>query len=279
MFDSWNNENLDIVLIRGIMSSSEHWWNFIPTLSDYFPKSNIETPDILGNGKMHLRKTPLSPQKNIAALRNQLKNKNRKILIGFSLGGMLAVEWAFLHPEEVAGIVLINSSLTGSVIAKRFRPKSFFKVLMMGLERNPYERENKILDITTRLLGEKKHEVINGFSLIEQKHPTQPLNFIRQLLVARQVTMFRDKPNCPIFILNSTQDQVVHHHCSHMIANKWNLELKAHPEAGHDLTLDDPHWVAKELRMWFKQQGWLKVAPISADFAPEYILNRPSLHP
>jgi len=38
--------------------------------------------------------------------------------------------------------------------------------------------------------------------------------------------------------------------CSKTIHKKWNLEIRSHPWGGHDLTLDDPAWVALQLKNW-----------------------------
>jgi hypothetical protein len=37
------------------------------------------------------------------------------------------------------------------------------------------------------------------------------------------------------------------------IAQKWNVPLLVHPEAGHDLTLDEPSWVLTQAREFFSK--------------------------
>jgi pimeloyl-ACP methyl ester carboxylesterase len=53
-----------------------------------------------------------------------------------------------------------------------------------------------------------------------------------------------------VLILSSRQDGLVHVNCSLAIASRWKCPLQLHPTAGHDLVLDDPDWVIKEVQRW-----------------------------
>ncbi len=77
------------VLVRGIVSDEFHWWNLPQLLKKKFPQDSISTADILGNGKTHFVKTPTDIQANVLGLRNQVTASGKKVLVGFSLGGML----------------------------------------------------------------------------------------------------------------------------------------------------------------------------------------------
>jgi hypothetical protein len=37
------------------------------------------------------------------------------------------------------------------------------------------------------------------------------------------------------------------------MAEAWRLEMITHPTAGHDLALDDPDWLAREIGNWARQ--------------------------
>jgi hypothetical protein len=47
--------------------------------------------------------------------------------------------------------------------------------------------------------------------------------------------------------------------CTLAIQKKWGGSLAIHPSAGHDITLDEPRWVADRLKEWLEQQGLLAV--------------------
>ena len=122
------------------MSESYHWWNFLPQLQERFPQDIFHTADILGNGRLNNHKTPLSLSKNIQALREQAPEHGKKILFGFSLGGMLALEWAHRHADEVAAVVLINTSLNNSPFYKRMTPYSFGRIFQSALQRDAHKQ-------------------------------------------------------------------------------------------------------------------------------------------
>jgi hypothetical protein len=42
------------------------------------------------------------------------------------------------------------------------------------------------------------------------------------------------------------QDVLVSPQCSATLAHRWQVELRIHPDAGHDLPLDDPAWVIQQ---------------------------------
>jgi hypothetical protein len=48
-------------------------------------------------------------------------------------------------------------------------------------------------------------------------------------------------------------DKLVNPHCSRTLAQQWQAPLRAHDSAGHDLTLDEPDWVAQQVRDWISE--------------------------
>ncbi|WP_347358918.1 alpha/beta fold hydrolase [Bdellovibrio sp.] len=235
------------VLIRGIMSESYHWWNFLPQLQEHFPQDHFHTADILGNGRLNSHKTPLSLSKNIQALRGQAPADGKKILFGFSLGGMLALEWAHRHSDEVAAVILINASLNNSPFYKRMTPYSFGRIFQSALQKDLHKREEMIIRMTTtQTPQESVNELAQQWSARSLELPVRPANFLWQLGLATQVRQ-RKEPPAPVLVLSSAKDRVVHPQCSEKIASTWDLPLVRHPEAGHDLTLDDPKWVLEQV--------------------------------
>lgn len=235
------------VLIRGIMSESYHWWEFLPQLREQFPQDEFHTADILGNGRYYSYRTPLSVRKNIEALRSQAPQNGKKILVGFSLGGMLALEWAQLYSEEVEAVVLINASLNNSPFYKRITPYSISCILKSAFQKDRQKREESIIRMTTSQISEEvRLQIAKHWGARGLQYPVNPLNFLWQLGVATQIKQ-PPKPPTATLILSSSKDRVVHPDCSRKIASRWNLPLECHPEAGHDLTLEDPQWVLEKV--------------------------------
>lgn len=238
------------VLIRGIMSEAYHWWEFLPQLQEQFPQDDFHTADILGNGRLNSSRTPLSIKKNVEALRSQAPQSGKKILVGFSLGGMLALEWAQLYADEVEAIILINASLNNSPFYKRITPYSISCIFKSAFQKDYEKREESILRMTTSTLSDKTRvEVAKHWGARGLEFPVNPLNFFWQLGIATQVKQ-PPKPPTATLILSSENDRVVHPDCSRIIARGWNLPVVSHPDAGHDLTLEDPQWVLEQVRQF-----------------------------
>lgn len=238
------------VLIRGIVSEQFHWRSFPAVLHERFPRDGIHAADILGNGRHHARATPLDVRANVDWLRAQVPTPRPKTLIGFSLGAMLALEWAHARPREVAGLVLINPSLNDSPPHHRLRPGAFKEIVLAALETDGRRREERILRLTTGLGEGAIREIAPSWAERGARFPAGPAAFVRQILLAARIAPRRLPPPAPVLILNSGRDRVVDPRCSARIARRWGLPLTVHPEAGHDLTLEDPGWAADRIADW-----------------------------
>lgn len=239
------------VLLRGMMSESFHWWDFLPQLQARFPDDQFHTPDILGNGRNYQHSTPLNLRKNVHALREQVPLEGKKILLGFSLGGMLSLEWAHYHPDEIEAVILINCSLSNSPFYKRMTPYSLIQILKSGLQKDTAKREEMIIRMTTSAVPQDVvAKIASQWGPRGKEYPVKPMNFLWQLFVAARIQQ-RPQPPAPVLVLSSGKDKVVNPDCSRKIAHVWNLPLIRHPDAGHDLTLEDPQWVIDQVERFY----------------------------
>lgn len=237
-------------MIRGMMSESFHWWDFLPRLRETFPQDEIHTPDVLGTGRTGHLPTPLRLDRNVAALREQVPSTGKKIIFGFSLGGILGLEWAYQHPEEVEALILINISLGNSPIYRRMRPGALRQIARFSMVPPGVRRDELSLAMTTALENEKLRELAPHWAKRAAEYPVRPMNFFAQVALAGRAKFRAEPPPVPLLMLASGQDQVVHPECSTRIANTWKVPLELHPTAGHDLSLEQPEWILERLRNW-----------------------------
>jgi pimeloyl-ACP methyl ester carboxylesterase len=94
------------------------------------------------------------------------------------------------------------------------------------------------------------HAIAQAWALIDQLRPINTGNRLRQILAAARYRPGHLKPQAPVLLLNSQADRLVAPECSAAIQSKWQLPLKRHPWAGHDLPLDDGDWVVTQLQEW-----------------------------
>ena len=88
------------------------------------------------------------------------------------------------------------------------------------------------------------------WAAIAAARPVRAANVLRQLLAAARYRVPERAPEVPLLVLCSQGDRLVSPQCSRVLADRWELPLRTHPWAGHDLTLDAPGWVACELAAW-----------------------------
>ena len=185
-------------------------------------------------------------------------------LLAMSLGGMVAVAWAQVHPEELAACILINSSMRPlSTFGQRLRPDNYPAILRMALRGgNARETEQTIMRLTSNR-ADLPQSVLDEWTGFRVEQPVSRANAIRQLIAGARYRAPAQKPAPPMLILASAGDRLVDPDCSRQLASKWRTDFAEHPSAGHDLPLDDGRWVARQVRDWLTRTKSRDVAAFS----------------
>lgn len=238
-------------LIRGLIREKAHWGNFTDHLKKCFPDALVTTLDIPGAGVYFESPSPLSIKKMVEEMRRdylRAKVKNEEsILVAISLGGMIAVEWLKANPQDFVRATLINTSFGGiSPVYQRLKPTAF-KHLLKVFALKGREKEAHILDLVTNNRS-VYNETLDLWESIQKLRPVSVPNTLRQLIAGATFRIGEFHPSIPLQILASTQDRMVNVECSRTIARKWKLPIREHPTGGHDLTVDDPEWVALRIK-------------------------------
>ena len=235
------------VLLRGWAREARHWGEFPAQLKTAFPDAEVSTPDLPGNGARHAERSPASVSSMVDFL-GRKGNGEKLHLLGLSLGAMVCVDWARRYPEEIAGCVLVNTSLRPfSPFHQRLRPVNYPAILGFLMEQNAQRREAGILSLTS---AGATGELAQAWAGYANEHPVARANVLRQLLAAARYEAPREKPAPPVLVLSGARDRLVDPRCSQALAQRWNVPVVVHPSAGHDLTLDDGPWVAAQAARW-----------------------------
>lgn len=210
--------------------------------------------DLPGNGRHHHLSSPTSIPKATEFLREELKRTRPGpvFLFSISMGSMVAIDWASRFPDEVLGVVLINTSVKGlSPFYQRLRSEVWVKIFQMILLNSLSQREREILVLTANSAVANDPSVLKARVQAYEKHPVRKTNVFRQLFAALMFQPPIQRPNVPMLLLSSERDRLTHPSCGEAIARHWQLTRKVHPTAGHDLPLDDPAWTIDETKSWF----------------------------
>jgi pimeloyl-ACP methyl ester carboxylesterase len=247
--------------IRGLMREAAHWEDFPKAFELAFPGNKAIPLDLPGSGINWNLKCPLTVGEMAKALREQAKIRIEQeitekgktpvcYVLAISLGGMVALDWIQRFPKDFKGGVFINTSFSGvNAFYQRLKPKAWGPLLEIVLTKDVKLRERKILKLTTSSFKVEDVHLNNRLEAYE-KHPATKANFVRQLIAASRFRPNLKKVNPPILLLNSLGDKLVDARCSSIIGENWSWPVKTHPNANHDLPLEDPDWVIDQIRDW-----------------------------
>ena len=240
------------IFLRGLTRESRHWGRFIAQFEAAIPASRVVTLDLPGNGLLNQQTSPLRVQDMADHCRAQLRAMDIPPpyrLLAMSLGAMVAVAWSGRHTQEVSTQVLINTSLRPfSPFHERLRPANYgalLKLAFFGASPDAWERT--VLRITS---NQPDDAVLPCWLAWRHANPVSRSNALRQIVAAASFCAPGTPPTAATLLLASAQDRLVSVACSKTLARQWHCELHIHPNAGHDLPMDDGTWVADQVRQW-----------------------------
>ena len=250
------------VFLRGLMRETRHWGEFPEIFQATLPQAGVTLLDLPGNGRLHKEKSPVRVEAMTDACRRQLLSQNISppyYLFALSLGAMVAIDWAARHPQELAGCVLLNTSLRPvSPFYQRLRPRNYPALLSLalsGLRQRNFARQERLLLQLTSCRGAEQAAVLAAWIGYQHDHPVSHGNAWRQLYAAMRYRAPPHAPTMPILILAGGADRLIDPRCSQNLARLWQAPLAVQPTAGHDLTLDAGGWVAEQVRDWLAATG------------------------
>jgi len=112
-----------IMLIHGMAGSSQTWRHVMPALSERF---TVIAPDLIGHGQSAKPRTDYSIGAFATFVRDLLValGHDRATLVGQSLGGGVALQFAYQFPERCDRLVLVSSGGLGEEVSLLLRALS-----------------------------------------------------------------------------------------------------------------------------------------------------------
>ncbi len=240
------------ILLRGLSRETGHWGDFLPRFQQAFANDHVVPLDFSGNGALHSQQSSTTVQAMVTHCRQQLtaaKLQPPYSLVALSMGAMVAVAWAHAYPQEVSQQVLINTSLRPiNPFYHRLRPRNYITLLRLLLGgATALQWEQTLWRMTSTM---SPPDTVDSWVRLRQQHPVKPLNALRQFWAASRFTAPIPAPRVATLLIASTCDALVSVECSRCIAHNWDWPLLEHPQAGHDLPLDDGPWVIDQIHAW-----------------------------
>jgi pimeloyl-ACP methyl ester carboxylesterase len=240
------------IFLRGLSREHEHWGEFTNQFSTNL-NAKVHCPDMPGTGNFWKETSPST----IGGIVDHLVTyssweiSEQSWILAHSMGCLVALEWMQREPHRFHGAVLINTSAKGfSPMFQRLKFRgwlNFFRIFFAG--NNLKKREEIKYSLLSNSL-EKRDEAILTWMDIQKNRPVSTQTTWNQIRAAGFYKAH--KPRYPVLILSSLGDHLVDPSCSAVLAEQWQLPIRTHPWAGHDLAFDDPKWVIDQIKQWMK---------------------------
>lgn len=247
---------MKFLLLRGLMREQRHWGEFPRILESQLPGSEVFCLDLPGTGSESHRPCPASVEEIADDVRSRWLKIHQEgdewSLVGISLGGMVAMRWCSLFQADFKRLVVINSSARGlSPPWHRLKIGMIPNLISSVIIGNRVERELQILKMTTCLRTDLDGIArVWGDFAIHQPIPARTAP--RQLMAAiRFCAPSRSEfVKLKMLVVSGHGDRFTDPSCSKKIAEHFQADYVVHPSAGHDLPLDDPQWLVREVARW-----------------------------
>ncbi|PLZ04194.1 alpha/beta hydrolase [Burkholderia sp. WAC0059] len=242
------------ILLRGLTRETRHWGNFPALLAQSVGQGSPVLPvDLPGNGVY----APLRSPADVAALVGFVRLAVRRCgahgpyrLLAMSLGGMVAAGWALRYPDEVECLALVNTSMRPyGGVHERLRVRAWLAVARIASGWQAAEAVERRVHALTCNRRDTVAADLSAWCAVRASAPVSRSNAWRQLWAAARFAA-SGVPRCPVLVLSSQHDRLVHPACSARLAEAWQATHLVHPWAGHDLPHDDPQWICSVLQAW-----------------------------
>jgi pimeloyl-ACP methyl ester carboxylesterase len=241
----------NILLIRGLTREKRHWLNFPEILEQKLDGGKVCMIDLPGVGSNHSEKAPMTIAATMEFVRKQWLNQKDNYpdlpwrIVAVSLGGMIGLNWCSKY-DDFEHITTINTSAGNlSHPLRRLHPEAIKGILRFFVKNDVYQREKFILDQTTNL-KEITDDMIHQWQKWDEEYPVSRVVFLNQIFAASTFKVPK-KLLCPLTVLYAQNDRLTLCECSQKIAQHFSAPSFSHESAGHDLMLDDPHWVSEQV--------------------------------
>jgi pimeloyl-ACP methyl ester carboxylesterase len=256
-----------LVLLHGITSTSEAWREVMPRLAERY---TVVAPDMIGHGRSAKPRGDYSLGAYAAGVRDLLAvlGFERGTVVGHSLGGGIALQFAYLFPEYVERMALISSGGLGKEVHPLLRaatlPGSEWVLPLLAREWS-VNAGDAVRSVAARLgleAGPDLAEFARGYaSLVEEGATDAFLHTMRsvigpdgQRVSALDRLYLADQ--LPTLIVWGSNDPVIpveHGRNAHKILDQGRyVEIEG---SGHWPMLDAPDRIVRELTAFIEETG------------------------
>jgi pimeloyl-ACP methyl ester carboxylesterase len=194
-----------LVLIHGFGDNLNMWYHQVP---DFSKQYRVLTYDVRGFGQTEMTKGSYSMRLLADDLYELLKVLEIKsaCVLGYSMGGMIALNFALRHPDVITGLIFANSAAGDASIAKREERQ---KRIMHVLQQGNIEVISEMMTVGSFSPDFKKRNQaeFNEYKKIKmQNDPSSYIAIMEALSADRVAPPDVRKVTCPVLIIAGDKD-------------------------------------------------------------------------
>ena len=251
-----------VVLVHGIASRASQWERVMERLGE---TCHVVAPDLLGHGSSAKPRGDYSLGAHACGIRDLLATlgHDRISLVGHSLGGGIALQFAYQFPERVERLALVSSGGLGREVSMFLRAATLpgaelvLPLLAGSWVRKAGSKAGSLLGRVGVQLPESLQECLTGFgSLGDPGTRAAFVHTARSVLdPAGQRVDARDRlylaADLPLFVVWGRKDAIIPvAHGESLAASVPGTQLEIFERSGHFPHLTEPGRLATVLSEW-----------------------------
>ncbi|HEX7463017.1 MAG TPA: alpha/beta hydrolase [Dermatophilaceae bacterium] len=261
-----------LVMVHGLGGSLVNWAALAPLLTD---TCRVLALDLMGFGLTQAGSHSTSVTANQHMLQRFLSEVvgSPAILVGNSMGGMIAILQAARHPETVSGLVLVDPAVPGRrgsrrdpLVAVGFGMYAVPQLgrAMLKARRRVRSPEQVAMDVLrlccvdpTRVPTDVLEQHMDlartrrGFSDLDEQFLVAARSLMGMMARRSSFLAMMRSIRVPVLLLHGEKDRLVPVGASRSVAAanpSWRFEVA--PDAGHVPQLEVPEWTAGHILNW-----------------------------
>ncbi|MCB2194118.1 MAG: alpha/beta hydrolase [Deltaproteobacteria bacterium] len=236
-----HGEGFPLVLIRGLGSNMEHWYEQIPVLSRHYQVIAFNNRGIGTSTAPVLPWSIKDMAGDVAALIDGVAG-GRAHVLGISMGGMIAQELALSWPDKVASLVLTATHCGGphKVLPTQETMDLFNQVVTGTTLAEQLEGRKALFSLETL---DNRPDVLQRYTQVAAAYEPPPEVMRGQWQAIQEYDTYERLPNisAPTLVLAGADDRLVPQGNADILAQRIpGAKLAVIPQAGHQLVIEQP---------------------------------------
>jgi pimeloyl-ACP methyl ester carboxylesterase len=236
-----HGDGYPLILIRGVGSNADHWYEQVPVLSRKYRVITFDNRGVARSSYTGEDFSVLMMAQDTIGLMDAL-GITKSHIMGLSMGGMIAQEMAINYPDRVKGLILACTHCGGphQLTASAEVGALFMEMIYIASDESKVKAAACLF---ARETLEKKPEVARRYAEISLKHPADTKILSKQWEAVLKYDTFDRLPQikAPTLVLTGNEDLLVPPGNSKILAERIpGAELKVIAGGGHQVLVEQP---------------------------------------